>query len=99
MLGAMCLMFSVSARWAPDLGASASVSVCGPETGMLGRVQELEVVLEEGWVETPVVGVEESERRGGPPMIPPSMENAALGSLNRLAISRADRGETALRSK
>lgn len=66
--------------------------VCGPERGIEGRFQ---LEMSDGVDEASALRV------GGPPRIPPSMKRTESGvcSENRVAMSRADCGETALRSR
>jgi hypothetical protein len=86
ILGEMWFRFSVEDRCDPEVGESASM--CGPETGMLGldHVSPVDSGLD--------------FREGGPPMMPPST-NFTDGAVvsKRAAISRAERGEIAFRSK
>lgn len=91
-MSVMCLPLSVSNKCEPDTGASASWY--GPESGMEGRFQD---------VSAEVSGSEVADGLscGAPPMIPPSRKRVvSLASCSkRAAISRAERGEMALRSR
>lgn len=93
-------MFIRSWKWEPEIGADERW--WGPEIGIEGRfhvcsLSGCEVVVVFG-------GREESEGgdfgEGAPPIIPPS-RNFMVGQvvLNRVAISRAERGEMAFRSR
>lgn len=77
--------FSVDKRW--EDGSSS-----GPERGMEGRFQD---DRSEG------LGLSEGLREGGEPIIPPSMSltREGVSLVNRAAISRAERGDMALRSR
>lgn len=80
-----CLVFSSSARWAPDFGAEASG--CGPERHILGLVH----------LAAPVSASAASLSRGGPPIMPPSTKRSSFGKA--AAVLTARLGDIALRSR
>lgn len=65
----MWFRFSVEERCGPESGESESL--CGPDTGMLGRFHSYVPVS--GGLEMVVWGSEEVLREGAPPMMPPSI--------------------------
>ena len=95
--GEMCFMFKSSKSSLPATGASDNLT--GPEVGIEGLFQ---ACSDSGRIVTFVglVFSGSSFGLGAPPMIPPSMklmEGAA--DVNKVANSRAERGEMALRSR
>lgn len=82
-----CLVFSNSARWAPDFGAAARGF--GPERQMPGRFHAVEPVSS-----LPGIGF------GGPPIMPPSTSFMSLAcEVKASEMLRAVEGATALRSR
>ena len=92
----MWFRFSVEERWAPQIGDSETL--CGPETGMLGRFHSCVELV--GSLDMVVWGSEDVFGEGAPPMMPPSMNlMAGAEAWKREAISRELRGEMAFKSR